>query len=71
VNVVHECGTNGTNSETEREDWNEPARTNPFACHVGGNFEEDVGNVEDGKHSIIVVTFETKVFFESGNLCIA
>ena len=63
MDVVDESRADGTYPESERDGGDEPAGTDVFAGHVGGDLEDDVGDVEDGEEFVVIVTFEPEVFF--------
>ena len=68
MNIVHESGADGADTKPEGGSRDEPARANPFAGHVGRNFEDDVGDVEDGENLVVIVTFQVETFLEAREL---
>jgi hypothetical protein len=68
VDIIHERSADRADAKTEGKGGDIPPRTDPLASHVGGNFEENIGDIEDGEDFIVIVTFEAEIFFESGDL---
>jgi len=68
VDIVHKSCADGAEAETKRDGRDEPARADPFAGHVGRDFEDDVGDVEDRENPVVVIAFEVKILFETGEL---
>jgi hypothetical protein len=56
MDIVHECCADGADAESEGDARDEPAWTDHFADHVGGNFKEDVGDVEYGKNPVVIIS---------------
>lgn len=48
MDIVDKSRSDRADSKAQRGQWDEPARAHPFAEHVGGDFEDDVGDIEDG-----------------------
>jgi hypothetical protein len=71
VNSVTEAGENAAQTETQGGCWDEPTRADIFTQGGAWDFEEDVADVEDAEHGIVVVTLEVEVFLEAGQTCIA
>jgi hypothetical protein len=68
---VHKCGANGHDAEAERYGGDIPPGTYPFASHIGRDFKNDVGYVEDGEDGIVIVAFQVEFLFEPGEPCIS
>ena len=68
MDVVHKSGADGADTETEGDGRDVPPRADPFAGHVGRNFEDDVGDIEDGENLIVVVAFQAKILLETSQL---
>ncbi|KAI2283161.1 hypothetical protein LOZ03_006797 [Ophidiomyces ophidiicola] len=64
--VLHEGGADGADAEAETDGGQIPAGADPLAQHVGGDLEEDVGDVEDAEHGIVVVAGHVQVFLQAG-----
>lgn len=60
-------GGDGGDAEADGDDGDEPAGAHDFAEHVGGDFEEGVGDEEDGEADAVVAAFHAEVFFETGD----
>lgn len=58
-------------TKTERDGRDEPAWTEVLAGHVTGQFEDNVTDVEDGEHDIIVVSSQVQILLETGKFSIA
>lgn len=71
VDVGDESGADGADAEPERDGGDEPAGADPLAGHVGGDLEDDVGDVEDGEDLVVVVARHVKVLLEPGELGVA
>jgi hypothetical protein len=54
---VDERGAERGDAEAERDDGDEPAGPDPLAGDVGGDLEEDIGDVEDGEDGVVVVSY--------------
>lgn len=63
---MHKSGADGADAEPDGYYWEIPPRTNPFASHVGGDLEDDVGDVKDRKDLVVVVTFHAEILLEAG-----
>lgn len=68
---MNKTGTHCQYTETQGDSREEESRAHPFAHHVARNFEEDVGDVENGEGDIEVVAFHFEVFFETGQFRIS
>lgn len=55
VDVVHECSADGADAETERDGRDEVSGSNELAGHIGGDFEDDVGDVENRQDDVVTV----------------
>lgn len=58
MDVMDEGRADGTDAEAKRNAGNEPAGADPLACHVRGNLEDDVRDVEDAQDGVVVVVLE-------------
>jgi hypothetical protein len=54
---MHKRGADGTDSKAERNDWNEPSRSDPFTSYIRRDLEDNIGDIEDRKHGVVVVAF--------------
>lgn len=68
---MYKGSSNGGDAKAKGDGRNEPARTKPLAGHVGWDFEDDVADVEDGQHAVVVVARHAQVFLKASNLRIA
>jgi hypothetical protein len=71
MDVVNEGGSERADTESERDGRYEPARADPFAGHVGRDLEDDVADVEDGQHGVVVVATHAKLFLQTGDFGVA
>jgi len=69
--VMDERSGNRAYTECQGDSWDEPTRSNDLAQHVARNLEDDVRDVKDGEDFVVVVAFETQVFLETCQSCIA
>lgn len=54
-------GGHGAGAEAEGDGGDVPAGSDPFAGDVGGDLEDDVGDVENGQESVVVIALEVEV----------
>jgi hypothetical protein len=71
MDVMDKGGANRADSKSKGNRGYESARANLLASNSRRDFEENVGDVEDGEDSIVVVSAEVEVFFEPSKPCIA
>jgi hypothetical protein len=57
VDIVHERCADRADTETQGDERDKPPRSDPFASHVCRDFEDDVGDIEDGENPVVVVAF--------------
>lgn len=69
--VVDESTCHGSNTKAEGDAGDEPARTKVFAGEVRWDLEDDVADVEDGQHEVVVVSDQLQVFLETRQTCIS
>ncbi len=60
-NVVCKGHTNRDDAETEGNRWDVPTRTDDLAEHVGGEFEQNIRNVECREDNVVVVSFQFEI----------
>jgi hypothetical protein len=70
VDVGHECGTDRADTKAKREKGNVPPWAEPFAGHVGRDFEEDIRDIEDGENFVVVIASQAKIGLETSQLCV-
>lgn len=71
VDVVDKGRRNGNGAKAQRDDGDEPSRTDPLAADIRRNLKEDVRDVEDGQDLVVVVTFEVEILLQTCQACIA
>ena len=69
--IMHESRTDGTDAEAERDGRNEIARPDELAADVGGDLEDDVGDVEDGEDLVVIVSLQFEIFGKTGDARVA
>jgi hypothetical protein len=65
MDVVHKRRTNRCDTETQRNDGDEPARPYPLASDVGWDLEDNIADIEDRQDRVVVVSFELEIFFQT------
>lgn len=68
---VYKSGAKRADTESQGDEGDEPPGTHPLAGHVAGDFEDDVADVEDGKHDVVIIALHSKVFFQTGDFCVS
>jgi len=68
---VDKGSEDGAGSKSERDGGNIPTGADPFAQDVGGDFKDDVRDVEDREKSIVIVAREAEIFLEARQLGIS
>jgi hypothetical protein len=71
VDIVYKGSAEGADAKTEGETRDEPPRPYQLACHIGRNFEDDIRDIENREHFVVVVAFEVKVLSETSELRIS
>lgn len=69
--VVHECCADRADTEPESDGREEPSRAHELAAQIRRNLEDDVRDVKDREHFVVVVTSHVKIFLESDDLGVA
>lgn len=68
---VDESGANRANPKQQSDDGDEPAGADPLARQVGRDLKDDIRDVEDRQHGIVVVAPEIEVALEASESGIA
>lgn len=56
MDVGDESGADGTYPKAERDSWDKPSRTDPFAGHGARDLKDDIGNIEDREDDIVIIS---------------
>lgn len=65
--VVDESHGDGKTTEAEGDGGDEPAGAKVLAADVGWDLENNVGDVEDGEETVVVVTGKVEIILETSN----
>ena len=71
MDIVYKGRAYGADAEAERDGRNKPAGPDPLTGHIGGDLEEDIGDVEHREDLIVVVVLQLQVLLQTGQFRVA